>query len=221
MADAEGRAEAFRSRANLFVGVNNTQLVNQQLAEMNTQLGIARTQKAEAESKARLIRGMLASGSPIEASDITNSELIRRLVEQRVTLKALLAEQSSTLLDQHPRIKELRAQIAGLDRQIRDEAERMVRTFENDARIADARQEQLTRNLDQIKQQVASAGGQDVQLRALEREAKAERDLLEIPSLARYRDSAARDTLAALPADARIISRAMPSNVPAFPKSCR
>ncbi|NJL07811.1 MAG: polysaccharide biosynthesis tyrosine autokinase [Methylacidiphilales bacterium] len=217
VADAEGRADAFRSRADLFVGMNNTQLFNQQLAELNTQLGIARTQKAEAESKARLIRDMLVSGRPIEASDITNSELIRRLVEQRVTLKALLAEQSSTLLDQHPRIKELRAQIAGLDRQIRDEAERMVRVFENDARIADARLEQLTRNLDHLKQQVAGAGEQDVQLRALEREAKAERDLLE-SYLARYRDSAARDTLSALPADARIISRAMPSNVPAFPK---
>ncbi|BBF93334.1 GumC family protein [Blastochloris tepida] len=217
VAEAEGRADAFRSRADLFVGVNNTQLFNQQLAELNTQLGVARAQKAEAESKARMIRELLAAGRPIETSDIINSELIRRLAEQRVTLKALLAEQSSTLLDQHPRIKELRAQIAGLDRQIRDEAERMVRAFENDARIAEARQAQLTGELDRLKQQVAGAGEQDVQLRALEREAKAERDLLE-SYLARYRDSAARDTLAALPPDARIISRAMPSNVPAFPK---
>ena len=59
---------------------------------------------------------------PLESSDVVNSELIRRLNEQRVTLRAQLAEQSSTLLDNHPRIKELRAQIADLDRQIRDEA---------------------------------------------------------------------------------------------------
>ena len=65
--------------------------------------------------------------------------------------------------------------------------------------------------------QAAGANEQDVQLRALEREAKAQRDLLE-SYLVRYRDSAARDTLSALPADARIISRAMPSNVPSFPK---
>ena len=44
-----------------------------------------------------------------------NSELMRRLSEQRVTLRAQLAEQSSTLLDNHPRIKELRAQLADLD----------------------------------------------------------------------------------------------------------
>ena len=40
--------------------------------------------------------------------------LIRRLNEQRVTLRAQLAEQSSTLLDGHPRIKELKAQIGDL-----------------------------------------------------------------------------------------------------------
>ena len=47
-----------------------------------------------------------------------NSELIRSLNEQRVTLRAQLAEQSSTLLDAHPRIKELKAQISDLDRRI-------------------------------------------------------------------------------------------------------
>jgi len=52
----------------------------------------------------------------------SNSELTRRLSEQRVTLRAQLAEQSSTLLDNHPRIKELKAQLADLDRQLREEA---------------------------------------------------------------------------------------------------
>ena len=40
---------------------------------------------------------------------------MRRLIEQRITLRAQLAEQSTTLLDQHPRIKELKAQIAEVD----------------------------------------------------------------------------------------------------------
>jgi polysaccharide biosynthesis transport protein len=72
---------------------------------------------------------MLRSGGPIESSDILNSELLRRLTEQRITLQAQLAEQSSTLLDDHPRIKELKAQIADLDGQIRTEAETVARSF--------------------------------------------------------------------------------------------
>ena len=151
------------------------------------------------------------------SSDVANSELIRRLSEQRVTLRAQLAEQSSTLLPQHPRIKEMRAQIADLDQQIRAEGERLVRSLENEAKVAGARLETLSANLDQFKRQTASTSDQDVQLRALEREAKAQRDLFE-SYLAKYREATARDSIAAAPADARIISRAVISNMPYFPK---
>jgi polysaccharide biosynthesis transport protein len=217
VADAESRVEDFRSRSSLFVGTNNTTLSNQQMGELNTQLNNARSLKSDAESKARLIREMLQTGQPIEASEVLNSELIRRLSEQRVTLRAQLAEQSSTLLDGHPRIKELKAQLSDLDRQIRDEASKISRSLDSDARIAGGRVDGLSANLDQLKKQASSANGQDVQLRALEREAKAQRDLLE-SYLAKYREATTRENIEAAPADGRIISRASVSNSPAYPK---
>ena len=179
VAEAESRVEAFRSKSSLFVGTNNTTLSNQQMGELNTQLNNARALKSDAELKARLIREMLQSGKPIEASEVLNSELTRRLSEQRVTLRAQLAEQSSTLLGNHPRIKELKAQLADLDRQLREEAGKVSRSLDNDARIAGGRVDGLSASLDQLKKQATSTNGQDVQLRALEREAKAQRDLLE------------------------------------------
>jgi len=54
-------------------------------------------------------------------------------------------------------------------------------------------------------------------LRALEMDAKSQRDLLE-SYLAKYREAMARDTIDSAPADARVISRAMVSNVPSYPK---
>ncbi len=217
VADAEARVEDFRSKSNLFVGTNNTTLSNQQMGELNTQLNNARALRSDAEAKARLIREMLQSGKPIEASEVFNSELMRRLSEQRVTLRAQLAEQSSTLLDNHPRIKELKAQIADLDHQIRDEAAKISRSLDNDARIASGRVESLSAALDQLKKQASSTNGQDVQLRAFEREAKAQRDLLE-SYLAKYREANTRENIDAAPADGRIISRAIVSNTPAYPK---
>ena len=71
-------------------------------------------------------------------------------------LRAQLAEQSSTLLGGHPRIKELRAQISDLDRQIREEAVRISRSLDNDARIAGARVESLGASLDQLKKQASA-----------------------------------------------------------------
>jgi succinoglycan biosynthesis transport protein ExoP len=217
VSDAEARVEDFRSKSSLFVGTNNTTLSNQQLGEVNTQLNNARALKADAESKARLIREMLQSGKPIEASEVVNSELMRRLSEQRVTLRAQLAEQSSTLLGNHPRIKELKAQLGDLDGQIRDEAAKISRSLENDARIADGRVNGLTTSLEQLKKQATSTNGQDVQLRALEREAKAQRDLLET-YLAKYREANTRETIDTAPTEGRVISRAIVSNTPAYPK---
>jgi polysaccharide biosynthesis transport protein len=217
VADAEGKVEAFRAKSNLLVGPNNTQLSVQQLGDLNAQLATARAQKADAEAKAKLIRDMLKSGDPIDSSDILNSELIRRLSEQRVTLRAQLAEQSSTLLGNHPRIKELKAQIADLDVQIRKEAETIARSLENDAKVADARVAAQLATFNQFKNQAVTSNEDDVQLRALEREAKSQRDLLE-SYLAKYREATARDSIATAPVEARVISRATVSTVPAYPK---
>src|SRR5450631_1478574 len=217
VADAESRVEDFRSKSSLFVGTNNTTLSNQQMGELNTQLNNARALRSDAESKAGLIREMLQSSKTIDASEVLNSELMRRLSEQRVTLRAQLAEQSSTLLDNHPRIKELKAQLADLDHQIRDEASKISRSLDSDARIAGGRVEALSASLDQMKKLASSSNGQDVQLRALEREAKAQRDLLE-SYLAKYREANTRENIDAAPSEGRIISRAIVSNTPAYPK---
>jgi polysaccharide biosynthesis transport protein len=217
VAEAEAKVEAFRAKSNLLVGPNNTTLSAQQLGDLNTQLATARAQKADAEAKARLIRDMLRSGEPVESSDVLNSELIRRLSEQRVTLRAQLAEQSSSLLGNHPRIKELRAQISDLDQQLRKEAETIAHSFENDAKLADARVAAQLVTFDQLKKLAETSNEDDVQLRALDRDAKSQRDLLE-SYLAKYRDASARGSLDSSPADARIISRATPSSVPSYPK---
>jgi polysaccharide biosynthesis transport protein len=217
VSEADAKVEAFRARSNLLLGPNNTTLSVQQLGDLNTQLAAARAQKADAEAKAKLIRDMLKSGEPIESSEVLNSELIRRLSEQRVTLRAQLAEQSSSLLGNHPRIKELRAQIGDLDVQIRKEAETLARSLENDAKLADARVAAQLVTFNQLKKQAETSNEDDVQLRALERDAKSQRDLLE-SYLAKYRDASARGTLDSAPPDARIILRATPSSVPAYPK---
>src|SRR5450631_3712575 len=217
VADAEAKVEEYRAKSNLFVGSNNTSLPNQQLTEVNSQIAAARGQKADLEARARQLRDQVRSGKPVESSDITNSDSMRRLVEQRTALRSQLAEQSATLLDQHPRIKELRAQIAEADRQIKIEGERLARQLDNDAAVAGNRLESLTASLDTVKKLASQSNEQDVQLRATEREAKTERDLLE-SYLAKYREATARDNINAAPPEARIISRASPAIKPDYPK---
>ena len=107
VADAEAKVDDYRAKSNLFSGSNNTSLPTQQLTEINSQIAAARGQKADLEARAKQLRELIRSGKPIESSDIANSDAMRRLIEQRMVLRSQLAEQSTTLLDQHPRIKEL------------------------------------------------------------------------------------------------------------------
>ncbi len=215
--EADAKVDEFRAKANLFVGSNQTSLNTQQLGELTTQLASARAQKADLEARSKAIRDMLKSGKQVESSDITNSDLLKRLIEQRVLLRAQLAEQSSTLLGRHPRIQELSAQISALDVQLRGELERLVASIENDARIAASRIDQTNETIQRLKNQISGSSPQEVELRALEREAKSQRDLLE-SYLARYREATARENIDSVPAEARVISRATVSNVAVFPK---
>ena len=217
VADAEAKVEQYRIKANLFVGSNNTSLPSQQLTEINSQISAARGQKADLEARARQLRDLIRSGTSIDSSDIANSETMRRLIEQRIALRSQLAEQSTTLLSQHPRIKELNAQIAEVDRAIHVEGERLARQLDNDAKVAGDRLQTLTASLDQVKKLASQTNEQDVQLRALEREAKTERDLLE-SYLSKYREASARDSINAAPPEARIISRASPAIKPSYPQ---
>ena len=217
VADAEAKVEAYRAQSNLYVGSNNTSLSSQQLTEINSQISAARGQQADLEARAMQLRALIKSGQPIDSSDIANSESMRRLSEQRMILRAQLAEQSTTLLDQHPRIKELKAQIAELDQLMRSEGERLARQLENDAKVSGDRIKTLTASLNQAKKSASRSNEQDLELRALEREAKTQRDLLE-SYLAKYREATARESINAAPPEARIISRASPAIKAAYPK---
>ncbi|HEV7259330.1 MAG TPA: GumC family protein [Bosea sp. (in: a-proteobacteria)] len=217
LAEAEAKVEEFRSRNGLLVGANNTTINAQQLGDLSTQLSAARSQQAEAQAKAGLIRDAIKQGRTFEIPDVANNELVRQLIEQRVNLRAQIALESRNLLSEHPRIKELNAQLADLEGQLRAAAERTVRTLENEAKIAGQRVESFTAALDGQKKSVSTGNDSEVQLRALEREARTLREQLEQYML-RYREAVARDTQNATPADARVISRAIEPTEPSFPK---
>src|SRR4029079_11761497 len=101
VADAEAKVEQYRSSSNLFAGSNNTSLPSQQLTEINSQIAQARGQKSDLEARAKHLRDLIRTGQLTDSSDISNSESMRRLIDQRTAMRAQLAEQSTTLLDQH------------------------------------------------------------------------------------------------------------------------
>jgi polysaccharide biosynthesis transport protein len=218
--DAEAKVEEYRAGNDLFDmgGQSTTTLPQQQLADLNAELSRVRAERAEAQAKAEQIKRSIDSGTALNQTEVINSPLIQRLVEQQVALRAQIAQSSATLLPEHPRMREMIAQVTDLDRQIQREAQKILQGLESDAQLAGAREAEIQQNLSELKSAAARANDAGVDLRALEREAAAQRELLD-SYLRRYREALARQQGDYLPADARIISRAAVPISPYFPKT--
>lgn len=216
--DAEAKVAEYRAQSGLLMGGNNSVLATQQLSELSTELSRVRANRAAAEATAESVRKVLQNGGSLDAlPEVLSSSLIQRLRERQVQLKSDIADLSTTMLDNHPRIRSLRSQLTDLDRQIRNEAEKVLKGLATEAKTAQARESQLISDLNKLKAESARAGEEQVELNALEREATAQRQLLE-SYMTRYRAASSRERRNYLPVDARIFSRASMPSEPYFPK---
>lgn len=217
VADAVAKLEAFRASSGLFAGGNGVTAPSQQLSDLNTQLATARARQADAAGKAQSLRTLLHDGRLDEISGVAQDESLRRYVEQRVALKAQIAQESRILLPQHPRMKELDGELAGLDAEIRLAASKAVTALENDAKVAASQVDSLSGVLAKQSKVVATGNVDEARLRELDLDASTLRQQLE-SYMEKYRAALAREADNAAPADARIIASATEPRTPSFPK---
>lgn len=216
--EAETKVADFRAATDLLNTSGNTSLATQQMSDISSELSRLKAERAASEAKAESIRAALAKGVPINSlPEVMSSGIMLQLNERRGTLMAEIANLSTTLLDGHPRIQGLRAQLSDLDRQIRQEGNTVLKSLDNEVSSARNREQEQSRELNRLKAQAAQAGNQEVELRALEREATAQRELLQT-YLARYREASSRQDQSNQPADARVFSRATVAGEAYFPK---
>ncbi|MDR2311946.1 MAG: chain-length determining protein [Brucellaceae bacterium] len=216
--EAESKIADFRAATDLLNTSGNTSLATQQMSDISSELSRLKAQRAASEAKAESIRAALKKGVPVNSlPEVMSSGIMQQLNERRGALMAEIANLSTTLLDGHPRLQGLRAQLADLDRQIRQEGNTILKSLDNEVNTARSLEQEQTRELNRLKAQAAEAGSKEVELRALEREAAAQRDLLQT-YLARFREASSRVDRTDQPADARIFSDATVAGEPYFPK---
>ncbi|RWA76680.1 exopolysaccharide transport family protein [Mesorhizobium sp.] len=216
--EAEVKVAAYRAQSDLLMGGNNSVLATQQLSELSTELSRVRANRAAAEATADSVRKALQSGGTLDSvPEVLSSELIQRLLERQVELRANIADLSTTLLDNHPRIRALKSQLADLDGQIRNEGQKILKGLATQAQTAKAREDQLVAEVNTLKAASARAGEQQVELDALQRDANAQRQQLE-SYMASYREAASRADRNYLPVDARLLSKVQVPTEPYFPK---
>jgi len=205
-------------RENGLIESNGTTLKSTELSELNTQLILARAAKSEAQARLDSARSLLTSPNGIEtSSEVLDSNLIQQLREQEVALQRQITELSADLLPQHPDMIARQAELDDLRNAISAEVAKIVRRLENEVRVAAAREVSLQRSISRLKTDVTKERQREGQLRALEREAVANRQLLE-SFLLRASETGARDDRLIQRPEARIISRAETPQSPSFPQ---
>lgn len=191
----------------------------QALSSFNGQVTDARAARAAIEARLVLVRNLLKSPGGVDsAAEVLQSPLIQKLKEQEVQLQRRIAELSIKLLPRNPELLRAEAELSDLRGRIRTEIDKIVEGLRNEAEIARNREASLQTELNRLKSVAAKGNQSEVRLRALEREAAANRGLLE-GFLSRFKEVTAReDTLVQSP-DSRIISQALLPTEPNSPSA--
>ncbi|WP_028746188.1 GumC family protein [Rhizobium mesoamericanum] len=216
--DAEQKVAEYRAAHGLLPTNGASNFATQQLNDISAELTRVRAERANAEARAQSVRNALASGEPSDTlQDIMSSQSLQRLKGTESALQSQISDLQTSLLNNHPRLKSLRAQLSDIKIQIRQETQKILASIENEAKVAAVRQKELEQQADKLKANSAQAGEDEVGLNALTREATAQRQLLET-YLSRYREAASRADKNSSPADARIVSKAIQPVDAYFPK---
>lgn len=212
---SESAVEAYRKQAGLIEGTQAS-LTTQQISELSTQLVLSRSARAEAEARLRQVTNLVNSSDSVNSvAEVLASPLIQNLREQEAEVDRRIAELSNEYGAKHPRMINIRAEMTELQGKIAREVGKVVQNLRNEVSVARAREGSLSTSLKGLELRVAETGSSEIQLRALQREANADRELYET-FLARYKETSAQEELQQ--ADSRIIARAEIPSMPSFPR---
>lgn len=212
VSESERAVEAFRAQAGLTRGKDST-ISAEGLSELNTQLIMARTQRAEMESRLRQVQSQ--RGDLDTNSEVLSSPLIQKLREQESELIRKQADMQQRLGPRHPDMLKAQAELNDLKRNIQVEVGRIISGLKNEVEVARSRESALSASLSSMGSRQNQLGTADVKLRELEREADANRTLFET-FLNRFKQTSSQEDLQT--ADARLISAASLPTEAIFPK---
>ncbi|HUA53666.1 MAG TPA: Wzz/FepE/Etk N-terminal domain-containing protein [Candidatus Sulfotelmatobacter sp.] len=211
---SEQAVEDYRRANGLFKG-ESANVTSQQMTELNTQMILAQTAKAEADARYNEAVAMHKAGAEGDSvPDVLKSPLIAALKEQQAQTESKLSDLAGTYGPEHPKIISMRAEASDINKKIRTEISRITEGLKHEASTADARYEALRENFAKLQTQMGLVNDKSIHLEALERDATVNRNLL-ASMLGREKEIVGQKEIEQ--ADAKLISSAAPPSFPAFP----
>ena len=189
-----------------------TSLISSQLADLSSQLTLARAARSQAEAQYRA-----GAGGTVAAQSLT-STTVNDLHSQRAQLLGQLSKLQSDFGPDYPPIIALRSQIAELDKQIGNEQSRVsssvTQDLEGKFQQALATERDLQSKVDQLKTELLGEQGRSIQFNILQRDVDTNRALYEA-LLQRFKEVGIAGGIGTN--NVSIVDRALPPRSPSSP----
>ncbi|WP_420335683.1 polysaccharide biosynthesis tyrosine autokinase [Roseibium sp.] len=207
--------QKFRAENDL-IAADGMLLGEQQLADVNGQLIVARAETAQAEAKYRRIRDIIDRGQMDAAvTEALSNPVIASLRSDFLEAAKMYAEISSKLGTEHIQAKKYESEMAEYQKVIFDELSRIAQSYQSDYTIAQTREKSLEQSLAVLTGETKGTNEILVTLRDLERESDTFKNLYQ-NFLERYKETVQQQSFPVN--QARVISAATPPVGPSHPK---
>jgi len=212
--EAEDRVETFKARNNI-LGASGQLVSEQQLSELNNQLGVAHARTAAAKARLDQVeRLQLSKGETGAFPEAVQSQTVAALRSHYAEVMRREAEQMTSLGQRHPAVIEIQAEAARLHKMIEDEVHRLALSARSEYESARANEAALATSLETLKNRAVTTN--EAMVTQLERDVQASRAVYE-SFLVRARETGEQERLDTK--NIRVISRAEPPQGRSFPPS--
>ena len=217
---AERAVVAFKNK-NEMVDTGGRTINEQQLAELNSELVLARSKTAEAKARMDRIEAVLVNDSPdstviATVADTLKSEVITRLRSKYLELSQREADWTQRYGAAHLAVVNVRNQMREIQNSIRNELQRIAETYKSDLEISKQHEESVQNQLQQAVAQSQVNNEAQVSLRELESNAQTYRALYD-NFLQRYMELVQQQSFPIT--EARVITAATPPLSKSKPKT--
>jgi len=176
----EGALQKYREQKNLVSLGDQQNIVIQKLAQLNSALTTARTQKMEKQAMYEQLKAMQQSGAPLDTfSPILGNSFIQGLKAEIAVLQRERNQLAERLGDLHPDMIKATAALDAAERRLREEMTKVVDGIQNEYKAAESNEQSLTAALEAQKQEVLDLNEKLIGYGVLQRDAASTQQMFE------------------------------------------
>jgi succinoglycan biosynthesis transport protein ExoP len=221
--NAYKEVQDFKSENSIIIGVDGKLASEVELDQLGIALAKARADTSQARAKLDRISRVMELRSDKETfnipdpivTDALSNPVITKLRQQFLDDQNKESEWSARYGPEHQAARNLRAEMAALQRAIWDEVSRIAESYKSELQIAKSQEESIDKRMTEVFQNSAKTRQSQVRLRELETAANTYRGIYET-FLSRFTQSVQQQSFPST--EARVVTPASPPGIPSSPK---